>query len=143
MKKYPYSPVVVLASLPLLALAPLPAAAQPNGEQWEYSMAIDMGGMKMPLPATKVCTRPDEGNTPPVEKHCQLKEHKVSGATTNFRIVCGPPEPGEMKGQFTRKGDRVEGRYTMKQGGETMTVISNGRKLGMCDPSKPQLPTGK
>ncbi|MEW5882424.1 MAG: DUF3617 family protein [Pseudomonadota bacterium] len=114
-----------------------PALAQPKGDEWDYALTVQMGGMQMPLPASKVCARPDEGNTPPVDKHCQIKERKVSGATTSFRIVCGPPEPGEMKGQFTRKGDRVEGRYTMTQGGESMTVVAVGKRLGACDPSKP------
>jgi hypothetical protein len=131
---------VVLATLAsaglTFAVAGLANAAAPAGEEWEYTMTVEMGGMKMPLPSSKVCTRPGEGNTPPVEKNCKVKEHKVSGATTSFVIVCGPPEPGEMRGRFTRKGDRVEGRYTMTQGGDAMTVTADGRKLGACDPSK-------
>lgn len=118
------------------------AAAAADGEAWEYAMTMEMAGMKMPLPASTICTRPDEGNTPPVGKHCKLKSRKVSGATTSFHIVCGPPEPGELKGSFTRKGDRVEGRYTMTQDGETMTVTAVGKKLGACDPSKPPMPAG-
>lgn len=119
------------------------AAAQPKGEEWEYTMTMEMQGIKMPLPPSKVCLRPDEGHTPEVEKHCQLKERKTSGATTTFHIVCGPPEPGELKGSFTQKGNRVEGRYTMKQGGEMMTVLADGRRLGACDPAKPPSPAGK
>lgn len=117
-------------------------AADPGGEAWDYAMTVEMAGMKMPMPASTVCVRPEEGNTPPVDKHCQLKDRKVSGGTTTFHIVCGPPEPGELKGQFTRKGDRVEGRYAMTQGGETMTVVAVGTKHGACDPSKPMLPVG-
>jgi hypothetical protein len=113
------------------------ALAAPTGEQWEYTMTMEMAGMKMPLPATKVCVRPEEGDTPPVERHCKLKERKVNGATTTFHIVCGAPEPGEMRGTFTRKGDRVEGRYTLTQEGESMTVVAVGKKLGACDPDKP------
>lgn len=137
---------IVLATLAgaglTIAVAGIANAATPAGEEWEYTMTVEMGGMKMPLPASKVCTRPGEGNTPPVEKNCKVKEHKVTGATTSFVIVCGPPEPGEMSGKFTRKGDRVEGRYTMKQDGEAMTVTANGKKLGSCDPSKQTPPAG-
>jgi hypothetical protein len=125
-----------------MVLLPVYAAAA-AGEQWEYAMTVEMEGMKMPLPASKVCIKADEGHTPPVEKNCKLKDRKVSGATTTFHIVCGPPEPGELKGQFTRKGDRVEGRYTMTQDGEAMTVAAVGKKLGACDPSKPALPGAK
>ncbi|MDH5265543.1 MAG: DUF3617 domain-containing protein [Betaproteobacteria bacterium] len=128
-----------LTALTVLAPAASPEAAPAKGEQWDYAMTMEMEGMKMPLPATRVCVAPEEGNTPPVEKHCKLKERKVRGITTTFHIVCGPPEPGELKGEFTRKGDRVEGRYTMKQDGESMTVVATGRKLGDCDPSKPPI----
>lgn len=120
-----------------------PASAQLKGEDWDYAMTVEMGGMKMPLPATRTCTRSEEGNTPPVDKHCKLKDRKTSGSNTTFHIVCGPPEPGEMKGQFTRKGDRVEGRYILKNTDGEMVVTANGRKLGACDPSKPALPVGK
>jgi hypothetical protein len=47
------------------------------------------------------------------------------------------------KGTFTRKGDRVEGRYTMTQDGESMTVVAVGKKLGACDPDKPLGPAKK
>ncbi len=126
-------------------LAPWPAldAASVKGEQWDYAMTMEMAGMKMPLPAAQVCVRPEDGNTPPVEAHCKIKDRKVSGAKTTFHIVCGPPEPGELKGEFTRKGDRVEGRYTMTQDGESMTVVARGKKLGTCDPSKLPQPAGK
>lgn len=96
-----------------------------------------MGGMRMQLPAAKVCARPDEGNTPPVDKHRQIAELKASGATTGFRIVCGPPEPAERKGRFTRNGRRVQGRYAMTQGGESRTVVADGKRLGACDPPRP------
>jgi hypothetical protein len=133
------SACTTVAALAALAGA-WPASAQPNGDEWEYAMTVEMAGMKMPLPPTMVCARPDEGNTPPVDKHCQLKDRKVSGSSTTFHIVCGPPEPGEMKGQFTRKGDRLEGRYTLKNADGEMIVVTTGRKLGACDPTKPALP---
>jgi hypothetical protein len=47
------------------------------------------------------------------------------------------------KGQFTRGVDRVEGRYTMTQGGESMTVVTVGKKLVACDPDKPLGPAKK
>jgi len=117
--------------------------AQANGEEWEYTMTVEMEGMQMPLPPSKVCVKPDEGHTPPVDKHCKLKDRKISGATTTFHIVCGPPEPAELKGKFTLKGDSVEGLYTVTQEGEITTVVAVGKKLGDCDPSKPALPEAK
>lgn len=135
--------LAAIAALALAAAVGPAKAAGSQGEEWDYAMTVEMAGMKMPLPPSKVCVRPEDGNTPPVDKNCELKERKVSGATTTFRIVCGPPEPGELKGQFTRRGDRVEGRYTLKQGSDAMTVLANGRKLGACDSAKPATPRGK
>ena len=133
-----------VAIMALATLVGTPCAlAQPKGDEWDYALTMEMEGMRMPLSSSKVCIRPDEGNTPPVDKNCKLKERKVSGSTTTFHIVCGPPEPGELKGKFTRKGDRVEGRYVMTQGGDTVTVAAVGRRLGACDPSKPALPVNK
>lgn len=140
------SPRMVLAAAALagaLGSGAGTVSAQSKGESWEYAMTVNMDGMKMPMPPSTVCVRPEDGHTPPVEKHCTLKDRKVSGATTTFHIVCGPPEPGEMKGQFTRKGDRVEGRYTMKSADGEMAVTSDGRKTGACDPSRPMLPGSK
>ncbi|HQR20731.1 MAG TPA: DUF3617 family protein [Burkholderiaceae bacterium] len=119
------------------------ALAQAKGEEWEYAMTMEMAGMKMPMPPTRVCARPDEGNAPVVDKNCQLKDVKTSGSTTSFRIICGPPEPSEGSGRYTRKGDRVEGRYTLKSADGEMAFTSDGRKVGACDPSKPMLSGAK
>ena len=119
------------------------ASSQTKGEEWEYAMTMETAGMKMPMPPTRVCARPDEGNTPVVDKNCQLNDVKTSGSTTSFRIICGPPEPSEGSGRFTRKGDRVEGRYMLKSADGEMVFASDGRKVGACDPSKPMLPGAK
>lgn len=130
--------IVVVAAV----LSSTDTIGQTKGEEWEYAMATEMGGMKLQLPPSKICARPDEGTTPVVDKNCQLKDVKVNGATTNFRIICGPPEPSEGTGRFTRKADRVEGRYTMKNSDGEMVVIANGRKIGSCEPSKTMTPAG-
>lgn len=65
-----------LAALTLFAQPLSLQAAPPSGEKWEDEMTVEMAGMTMPLPTTEVCARPDEGNTPPVEKHCKLKDKK-------------------------------------------------------------------
>jgi hypothetical protein len=130
--------LATVGSLGLAAAAVLAA----GGESWEYAMTVEAGGMKMPLPPSTICTRPGQGDTPPVERNCEIKERKLSGATTTFRIVCGPPEPGELKGDFRRKDDLVEGRYTMTKDGESMIVTAIGSKKGSCDPSKPPEPAG-
>jgi len=129
-----------LAASCMAILAAGPVAAQPKGEEWEWAMTVDMQGMSLPMPPTTSCVRPGEGYVPPIENHCRIKGQKVSGSTTTFLIVCGPPTPGEMRGQFTRKGDRIEGRYTHTQGGESMSVVTTGRRLGPCDPTP--LPAG-
>lgn len=122
------------ASLALAGAGPSFGAAA--GEEWEYTMTFDMDGTMTPMPPVKVCSDSTQGDVPPLESHCKLKNRSVSGSTTSFHVVCGPPEPGEVKGQLTRKGDRIEGSYTFTSDGEQLKMTTVARRLGKCDPSK-------
>lgn len=113
------------------------------GEEWEYTISIQAQDMNVPPYPVKMCMEPAQGDIPPLEPHCKLKSSSISGGTTSFHIVCGPPEPGDVKGQLTRKGDRVEGNYTFVSQGEQMKMTTVGRRLGKCDLSKEQGAAGK
>ena len=129
------------ASLALLAAAPAFGAAA--GEEWEYTISVESEGMKMPPYPVKMCMETEQGDIgrqPGLHRLHHLVPAPRAGA---FRIVCGPPEPGEVKGQLTRKGDRIEGSYTFISEGEQMKMTTVGRRLGKCDPSKERRPAGK
>jgi hypothetical protein len=109
-------------------------AAQAAGEEWEYLGNIDMMGMKMPLPPTKRCEKPDADKTPPVESNCKISDVKTAGNTTSFKIKCGPPEPMEGSGTTTHTNDTLDASYTLKTAEAEMVYTMTGKKLGPCTP---------
>jgi hypothetical protein len=111
-----------------------PLAAQAAGEQWEYTGTMEMMGMKMPMPPTKMCQKPDEAKTPPVQSNCTVSDVKVQGNTTSFKMMCGPPERMEGSGTTTRTADRLETTYRMKSADGEMTYNMSGKKTGACTP---------
>ncbi len=116
-----------------MTIASHPLAAQSAGEEWEYQGNIDMMGMKMPIPPTKRCQNPAEENiTPPVDSNCEVKDVMTEGNTTNFRIVCGEPDPMEGSGTTTHTDDKVDVSYTMTAEGAVMAFTMTGKKLGAC-----------
>ena len=126
---------MLYSALTLTLLAGAPLAAQPAGEEWEYQGAMEMMGMKMPLPATKLCQKAVQDMTPPVDSNCEVADVTTAGNTTSFTMRCGPPEPMEGSGTTTRTGDTLESRYTLKSAEGEMTITSTGRKLGDCVPA--------
>lgn len=114
--------------------ATAPFAAQPAGEEWEYQGNMDMMGMKMPLPPTRRCEKPDADKAPPVESNCKVSDVQTQGNTTRFKIQCGPPEPMEGSGTTTRTNDTLDASYTLKTADAEMVYTMTGKKLGPCTP---------
>lgn len=114
--------------------ATAPLSAQPAGEEWEYQGSMDMMGMKMPLPPTKRCEKPDADKTPPMESNCKVSDVQTQGNTTRFKIQCGPPEPMEGSGTTTRTNDTLDSSFTLKTADAEMAYTLTGRKLGPCAP---------
>ena len=126
--------IACIALILAATFATVPLAAQPAGEEWEYQGNIDMMGMKMPLPPTKRCEKPDADKTPPVESNCKVSDVQTQGNTTRFKIKCGPPEPMEGSGMTTRTNDTLDANYTLKTADAEMVYSLSGKKLGACTP---------
>lgn len=119
----------------IMAMISLPLTAQQAGEQWEYQGNMEMMGMKMPVPATKVCQPADQHDmTPPVdaESNCSVADIQTEGNTTRFRMVCGEPNPMEGNGTTTRTDDQLTTSYTLTSAEGEMTFTMAGKKLGPC-----------
>ncbi|MDO9312952.1 MAG: hypothetical protein Q7T97_00210 [Burkholderiaceae bacterium] len=135
MSRQPHLRFATAALLALLVAWSGPARAAQAGEQWEYSGTMDMMGMKMPVPPTKVCTPVGADTTPPVDKNCRLSDVKTTPSKSSYRIVCGPTNAMEGTGEATRQGDTSRSVLRMKSSSGDMTVTTVGRKLGPCTPT--------
>ena len=111
-----------------------PLAAQSAGEMWEYTGTMEMMGMKMPLPPTKMCQKPDAAKTPPVQNNCKVSDVQVKGNTTSYKILCGPPEPMEGTGSSTTTADKIDFTYRLKSPDGEMVTNMSGKKTGTCAP---------
>lgn len=117
----------------LAAILTIPAlVAQTTGEEWEYQGNMQMMGMSMPIPLTKVCQEVNQEMTPPVDGNCEVNDIQAQGNITSFKMHCGPPEPMEGSGTTTRTNDRIEMKYTMRSEAGEMNFNMSGRKLGSC-----------
>ena len=123
-----------LAVMTVALLTAGPLAAQGTGEQWEYTGTMEMMGMKMPMPPTKLCQKPNAAQTPPVQSNCTVSDVQVQGNTTSFKILCGPPEPMEGSGKATRTADRLDTTYRMKNADGEMLYTMSGKRTGSCQP---------
>lgn len=122
----------------IIMLTGMPLAAQQPGEQWEYQGNMEMMGMKMPVPPTKVCQQADRKEiTPPVDKssNCKFEDVHIQGNTTSFKMICGDPTPMEGSGTATRDGDKLDMNYIMKSEQGEMKFAMTGTKLGECTPN--------
>ena len=126
--------IAALALITATVMTAGPLAAQSTGEQWEYTGTMEMMGMKMPMPPTKLCQKPDAAQTPPVQNNCKVSDVQVQGNTTSFKILCGPPEPMEGSGKTTRTADRLDTSYRLKSADGEMVYNMSGKKTGSCQP---------
>ena len=121
--------VTLLGILSLMAAHIVFAA---NGELWEYTLTFDMPGMTMPIGSGKICRAEDGAKKPNLPKNCKLDQYSVSGNTSTFHAVCGPPQPSIMSGEVTRSGDQVNGIFKVKGDGGEITMVQKAHKLGSC-----------
>lgn len=116
-----------------VSAAPL-ATAQTAGEQWEYQGTMEMMGMKMPMPPSKMCQKPDTAKTPTMQENCKVSDVQTKGNTTTFKVQCGPPQPMEGTATTTVTGDSLNATYKMKMPDGEMTYNLSGKKTGTCTP---------
>lgn len=112
-----------------------PTHAAEVGEQWEYSGTMDMMGMKMPMPPSKICSKPGAESTPTADKRCKVSDVKTTASKTSYRVSCPPPDAMEGSGEAERKGDTIVSSFRMKSKDGEMRMTMTGRKLGACTPA--------
>jgi hypothetical protein len=135
------SPLVVVLTLAIAAVAGRVMATDPKGELWEATSQVAMDGMPVQMPARtqKVCAPKDRteppGATDP-QRNCTSSNVRSAGGKVTWDVRCtGPDMTGT--GEIAYSGtDAYSGsiRFTAEQG--PMTIRLSGRKIGDCDAPK-------
>jgi hypothetical protein len=126
-----------VASLGLLAIAPISLADEPAGVLWETTSQPVMEGMPMPMPMTKmklcapkVWTRPPEGG----DKNCKNSNFHTVGNKATWTIACTGEMPMTGVGEMTFGADgSYVGVVKFSSDMMSMTVNLTGKKIGTCD----------
>lgn len=128
-------------ALPSIAWAG-PAMMQPG--MWEIVTKMEMPGMPVAMPPTKVthCYTPQDventDKTIPKDQSCKLDSHSVIGNKVSWTVSC-KDKSGNMKGsgEMTYKGTSYDGTMKMSvqsRGEQPMNITYrySGRRLGEC-----------
>jgi hypothetical protein len=129
--------VVLLASVSFSL-----AGSKPNVKpgKWQVTTRMEMPGMQMNMPPmthTQCITENDYvPQTSQPGEECKITKTRVSGDTVTWTMHCRG-EGGEMNGtgKVTYRGDTFEGKISMSMSpsGMSMTIYTNGRRIGDCD----------
>lgn len=134
---------LLVVSVVLLATASFSlAGSKPNVKpgKWEVTTRMEMAGMQMSMPPvthTQCITENDYvPQTSQPGEECKITETTVSGDTVTWSMHCRG-QGGEMNGTgtVTYRGDSFKGKITMSMApsGMSMTIHTNGRRIGECD----------
>ena len=118
------------------------AGSKPNVKpgKWEVTTRMEMVGMQMNMPPmthTQCITENDYvPQTGQPGDECKITKTNVSGDTVTWTMNCRG-EGGEMNGTgtVTYRGDSFKGEISMSMApsGMSMTLHTNGRRIGECD----------
>jgi len=133
-----------LAACCVMALSWIVVAQTPAREgKWEITMQMDIPGMPMKLPATKVtqCLTNEDLNDPSKtapkgrkdeKSDCQMSDHKVVGNKVTWTMVCKGKEPMTGQGEMVYAADSYDGWMKMKTADSEMTMKYTGKRVGDC-----------
>ena len=112
--------------------------------QWEITSQMEMPNMPMKVPETKMtqCVTGEQLKDPASmmgggpggkpNSACKISDHKTSGSTVSWKMVCPPPQALDGTGEMTFKDDSYTGNMKMKTDQGTMTMKIAGKRLGDC-----------
>lgn len=119
----------------LMFVAASAGAAEP-GNLWQIETSMEMPGMKMPAQSQQVCA-PVTAEGPEAmageDSDCKMTNVRRTPGKFSYDVSC--PQ-GSGQGEMIYEGkDSYTSRMTMTTEGQTMTMVSRGRKVGACDAS--------
>ena len=121
----------------LLVVAPAAFSQTEPGHNWDITTSMEMGGMKLPGQKQQVCIS-DKAEGPDAmsgdDKRCTISDVKSSPGKYSYKVNC--PD-GSGIGEMTYHGkDSYTSKMTLTADGETMVMVSEGRRGGACDPKQ-------
>lgn len=125
-----------LASTALAGVATAPARAAEAGRLWQVETTMEMPGMNMKMPGQshQVCT-PVDAEGPEAyaggDSECTMSNVRRSPGKFSFDVQC--PD-GQGSGEMIFEGqDGYTSTMTMTADGQTMKMVTRGRRIGDCD----------
>lgn len=137
----PRWPALILASLPLTAMAQTPITP---GE-WQETIHVQMPGSNMAMPAhtVKQCVKPQAASSVKAylqraqQPTCHMDEYKAQGDQYHWKMRCNGKVTTTTEGDFTLQNPKaytIHMSTTMKTaaGDFTTKVTTNAKWLGAC-----------
>ena len=128
--------VVVLSAL-LIPAAGFAGETMREG-YWELTTTMEMPGLPMMVPPTKVkhCYTKedvkDQKKTISTDKNCTVTDLKQSGNKVTWKMTCTGENSGVFTGETVYKSDAYDSTMKMQTQGQTMNMKVKGKRLGNC-----------
>ena len=126
-----------LAALLLLAASTALSQAQP-GNSWDITTSMQMAGMKLPGQKQQVCV-PANAEGPDAmsgdDKRCTMSDVRRSPGRYSYKVTC--PDGSGTGEMIYHNKDSYTSKMTITADGETMVMVSEGKRTGSCDAGAP------
>lgn len=130
---------ILIAMLSALALSSTCFAADTMRDgYWELVTTVDMPGMPMSIPPTKMkyCYTKedvkDQKKSISTDKNCTVTDLKQSGNKVTWKMKCTGKNAGDFSGETVFKRDSYDSTMKMKSQGQTMNMRVKARRIGDC-----------
>jgi hypothetical protein len=130
---------IIVAVLFALVLPATGFAAETMREgYWELTTSMDIPGMPMELPPTKIkhCYTEedvkDQKKTITTDKNCTVTDLKQSGNKVTWQMKCTGQNAGVFSGATVYTGDAYDSTMKMQTQGQTMNMKVKGKRIGAC-----------
>lgn len=130
---------VALLSLALSWTALAQSSSPMREGNWEITAKMTMPGMEMPPMKSTQCITAAMLEDPaaaipkgPGKGDCKMTDYKISGNVATYTMTCTEP-PMTAVGEMRFSGsDAYTGTMKMDMAGQSMTIVSEGKRIGDC-----------
>ena len=130
---------IIIAILSALALPATSFAVDTMRDGfWEMITTMEMPGMPMSMPPTKIThcyTKEDvkdQKKTITTDKNCTVTDIKQSGNKVTWKMKCTGENAGVFSGETVYKRDAYDSTMKMQSHGQTMNMKVKAKRLGNC-----------